>query len=92
MTDDFKKDLSDAELEKLFQDSKPENDSLMPERKQALTRKIVSKAKTENSAKTLSEYSFIKFWSVFLEFITVFCTLLDPKKVNKNSEDKEQKK
>jgi hypothetical protein len=80
------KNLSDKEIEQLFKDS-DKNTKLSHKDSANMTRKIVSKAKTETSAKTLTEYSLINFWTVLLEFITVFFTLVSPKNANTNNDE-----
>jgi len=94
---EIKKDLSDADIEKLFKASNEDNPviSRSSSVNNDLTKKIVKKARTETSAKTITEYSLVNFWATLLEFVNIFCTLLDPKKVketnnNTNKDNKEQ--
>ena len=87
-----KNNLTDQEIEHLFKEHADINSETEMKANQhsEITKKIIRKAKTETSAKTITEYSLVNFWTVLLEFINVFCSLLSPKNVTDNNQTKNQ--
>jgi len=84
-TDDPKKQLSDEELEALFEQDNKASPAVAD--KSTQTDKIIERAIRQTSSKNVAEYTLVKFWTGVLEFASLFSVFIKQKSVNKNDDD-----
>ena len=89
-TDDKnKKDLSDQDVEDIFKQHSEELNVTIDHQAQA--EKIVKKAVSETSAKTIAKYTFVSFWTGVLEFASLLGLFMKQQRSEEEKEDSNQK-
>lgn len=78
-------EISDKELEALFEESSKKTEVASSSNDQA--DQIVDRARRQSSSKDVAEFAFVKFWTGVLEFASLLGVFIKQKRVEKKETD-----